>query len=254
MKTFIKLIAVAVAAFMVFALVACDKNAEEIAALEEEIAALEEEIEELEDELKEAEDDEDEDAIADLEEEIKDKEAELEELEDELKELKDGGKKDKKDKKSSDMDEDVVEAVENYFDAMYSADVEAMLELSLDPYAMAYYMDKEDLDDEDEVFEYFEDLMDALEEQDAEIEVEEMEDMDEDDFADLVENLVDNFDYEEDAIEGAKTVTISTEIEFEGEKTNISIDETVVCIDGDWYLLGRTVLAGSVALESDFED
>ena len=137
---------------------------------------------------------------------------------------------------------------------MYDADIKSMLELSLDSYAVAYYMDDEDLEDKDEVFEHFEDLMDGLTEQEAKLSVEEVEDMDEDDFDDIVETLVDKYDYDEDAIEDAKIVTVKITLEYDGDKIILSNDETVVCIDGNWYMLGRTILAESIASEAVFAE
>ena len=244
-----KIIAMLLAALLCFALLACDSGSsrknddDEIEELEEQIKDLEEEIEELKEELEEAEDDEDDDKIEELEAEIEEKEEELKELEEELEKAKEDSKKkkddeddDKKDKKSKKKGASAV--VEDYYDALYSGDEDGVAELLLDEYAIAYLMDTNNFDDEDEVYEYVSEYFTGAGVDGAELEIDDEEAIEDGDFDDIVETLVDEYDYEEGAIEEAALVTYTVTAEYEGETFGIENETIVVKIDGTWYMTG----------------
>ena len=119
--------------------------------------------------------------------------------------------------------------VRSYYSAYKKEDAEKMVK----------FFHKKFYDDEDDLIEDYEDEFEDMEDEDYKIlkaKVVESQKYSEDTLEDFAETLDSYYDIDEDSVEAVKDVYVRLVIDNDGENMVKYVSETVVKIDGKWYL------------------
>lgn len=105
---------------------------------------------------------------------------------------------------------------------------------------MVKFFHEDFYDDEDDLIEDYEDEFEEMEDEDYKIlkaKVVESQKYSEDALEDLAESLDSYYDIDEDSVKAVKDVYVRLVIDNDGEKMVKYVSETIVKIDGKWYLM-----------------